>query len=90
MSYSTLRLPWLVGMIIAMMPLVTNAHTEQTSGQAACPTLLTERECHDYRVEQRQARSKEEKALFEDKYTALLNERSRLCPLTNFDIAGKF
>lgn len=86
MTCSTLSLPWLAGMVIAMMPLASSANT----GQAACPTLLTERECHDYRAEQRQARSEEEKALLEDKYTALLNERSRLCPLTNFDIAGKF
>jgi len=86
MTCSTLNLPWLAGMVIAMMPLVLNADT----GQATCPALLTEQECHDYRAEQSQARSKEEKALFEDKYTALLDERSRLCPLTNFDIASKF
>jgi len=89
MSYSTLRLPWLVGMIIAMMPLVTNAHTEQTSGQIACPTLLTERECLDYRMEQRQARSDVDRVSFEDKYTTLLSERSRLCPLISLDVADK-
>ncbi len=89
MSYPTPRLSWLVGMVIAMMPLVTNAHAELTSGQITCPSLLTERECLDYRMEQRQARSEADRALFEDKYTTLLKERSRLCPLVSLGVADK-
>ncbi|MDD5388510.1 MAG: hypothetical protein PHD37_04150 [Gallionellaceae bacterium] len=89
MSYPKPRLPWLVGMIVGMTPLVTNAHAEQTSEQIACPILLTEQECRDYQMEQRQARSELDRVSFEDKYTTLLTERSRLCPLSNLDVANK-
>ncbi len=89
MLYPAPRLQWLVGMVITMMPLVTNAHTEQISGQIACPTLLTEQECRDYQTEMRQARSDVDRVSFEDKYTTLLNERSRLCPLNSLDLADK-
>jgi hypothetical protein len=81
MSFPKLSLSQSVGLFIAMIPLGANADTGQNVGQIACPTLLTELECNNYQAEQRQARSEEERALFEDKYTTLLKERSRLCPL---------
>ncbi|PIV89347.1 MAG: hypothetical protein COW48_00960 [Hydrogenophilales bacterium CG17_big_fil_post_rev_8_21_14_2_50_63_12] len=73
-------LPRLVGLFIAMIPLVTNADSGQVAEQTVCPSLLMEQECHDYQVARRQAQSEAERGLLDDKYAALLIERSRLCP----------
>jgi hypothetical protein len=80
MSFSMLSLSRCVGLFIAMIPLGANADTGQNTKHTACPTLLMELECHDYQVALRQAKSEAERLLLEDKYAALLKERSRLCP----------
>lgn len=78
MSFPMPSWPRLAGILIALMPLVALANTEQV----ACPTLLMERECHDYQAALHQAQSTEEMSVLADKYAALLVERSRLCPYT--------
>jgi len=82
MSFSMPIWSRLAGLFIAMMPLVANANTGQIAGQATCPALLTEMECHDYFTAQRQARSAADRTRLEGTYASLLKERSRLCPLS--------
>lgn len=67
----------LTGIFMALTSLLASANP----GQSACPILLTEPECHDYQAARDQAKSKADRSLLEDKYAALLKERSRLCPV---------
>jgi len=86
MSHQTLCLSHFVGLFIVLIPLGANAGTGQVAGQITgqitCPTLLTETECRDYQTAWHKAQSEADNVLLQDKYAALLNERSRLCPLT--------
>jgi hypothetical protein len=79
MHFSKLSLSQLVGLFIVMIPLAADADTGQLAKPAACPTLLTELECHDYQSAQNLAKSEAERGLLEVQYAALLKERSRLC-----------
>lgn len=80
MRFSKSNSSRLFGLFIAMIPLGVNADTGQITGQIACPTLLTEPECHDYQTALRQAKSEAERGVLEDKYAALLKERFLMCP----------
>jgi hypothetical protein len=82
MRHPKLNLSRFVGLFIALMPLGANAGTGQVADQIACPTLLMETECHDYQTAWRKAQSEADRFLLEDKYAALLKERSHLCPHT--------